>query len=340
MTRKNKNPAQVVVMPTPQPPPQRKRGKRKAKAQGSPRGLEKFVTAVCAITDPFCPHAEGTKWPDGNAAKSLPVTLKGAVTISTSAQGNAAAYFVPGWKVGYGTTDLAGGSFPAGTTATFNTVPQVYTGAATYAPKSFRLVCGGIKVMNVGAPLNSSGTVTIIQVNGQDTLDMAGIDFGSYNQETIQTANFSSLIDKPVCAIFKPGGPQAHMFTDISTPTATNDLKPNDFSVICVALTGGDISKAVLRIEYVLHYELLFGKSDIINLLATHPPPANPTVTGASQAISSTINDMAFEGARVVGQEVAKAAKRQAMKLLAGFVAGRLGGPGAGRAAYTIMDVD
>lgn len=116
--------------------------------------LSEVAHAVCALTDPFCAHAEGARIPDENSAHSVAHTLRAVHMVSTDANGSAAFSVNPNVTFGF---DLA--TTIVGTTVTVWGGPSAWNGTSLFANnfEKMRIVSWGVKMIPVMAPANQSG---------------------------------------------------------------------------------------------------------------------------------------------------------------------------------------
>lgn len=341
MTRKNKTQAVVVTLPSNNKPSEPKKKKKANKSRMPNSGVPKLVKQVCAITDPFCEGAVGSKWPDESNAKSLAVTIRGTFPLITSASGMAAALFNPVWQYGYVTSTTF-----TNNVATFGNMSQ-FAGCSSFDPATVRLVSGGLKITGIGAPLSAAGTLSICHLNSDDVVDYTNLDILDPNAQNIEYYGIPGLAEKQVCAIFKSAGPGSRLYnpplaSHVITATNTNYWQP-----ILIGINGGAVSTAVIRIEYVLHFELQFAKGSALNLVATPAATTNEPALSISSSIVATMGAAVEGGTKAVEKAVTKKAEAWAYKMgyraagaAAGYVLGR--GPGAslGYALGDAIDVD
>jgi len=141
----NQDPRPLKGKKTKQPKPQRSSVK------------PHHVHAVCSVTDPFCPAAKNSKWPDGTQGNTLTEQFRGNLTTSGTASGTNLFCFSPGAPFGYITT-----SAQTATTATTSNSFVTYKANSLYATYGdlFRIVSFGVITRCVASATNASGIVT------------------------------------------------------------------------------------------------------------------------------------------------------------------------------------
>ena len=277
----------------------------------------RIISAVCAITDPFCVAAVGAKYPDSSSLRSLPWTLHGRTVLPTTATGNGAILFAPNY-VNQPFVLHTSGTAPV---YAFN----AFTDAASEriaGVNSFRLVSWGLRISCVAAPLSASGMVHIRGLTNQEGNNMSVIDCVSYARSESLSIPLQDCKDihvvgartaQPPATWYPPGlvGSSALVSTWIAP----------GFSPVTIFVSGGPATVTVLDIEYLFHYELQFDDTSDLGLLSTPAPPYNALVVSASSAATATAKHFLTQGALAVG----KFLERRAMTAIAGMV----GGPGA-----------
>jgi hypothetical protein len=297
----------------------------------------RLLKQICAITDPFCDHALGSKWPDMNTLRSLPYTVRGFQTITLDASGNGCALFCPVWLGGVATGTVTG------TTCGFTGNLGYWPGITGITPGQVRLVSGGLTIANTGAPMTSGGVLVVASVAGGESVNLASIDMGSYLQQEIRSRPFAACINAPAACVFRPGGTISRQFNNTIAPQSVSAANTWDWNSFCVMVQGGVANGAVVRVEFFLHFELTFPKGDAFNLMLTPAAPNNTFLQQAAADITSSIQTVAVDTAKQVGSNVMKKALKTVGKLAISAVAARFGGAGAATSAYAItdaMDVD
>lgn len=267
--------------------PQRRRS---AKARPTPRRPKidsmQFARAVCSITDPFCPAARGSKWPDQSAAASLPITVEGIIQVATDANGNAAVLLTPTYPRGYAVSNVIN---PTTGLAEFADLVE-YASGGDFAgsARAYRLVSGGASLTSTASMMTSQGMMRGLELSGSGAS-------GNNNYEDVElnSLSYTSVSTKPVresgsmFGYFKPSGNEAREFNSFDDGgLSISDMSTNDWTALVFAVTGGPASTVVAEIRYVLHLELAFTQGNMMNRFATRPPPPNTMLTNASSYVS------------------------------------------------------
>jgi len=129
------------------------------------RGSVGFVTSqqdhnqVHSITNPFSQEARGSKLPDSDSSKSVPISIVTRYTLGSNTAGQAAFTMRPSIASSFSTAQTISGT----TVDTFNTFQSIADNAAMAAQFStYRIVSWGFKVFTRLAPTAQSGAFRII----------------------------------------------------------------------------------------------------------------------------------------------------------------------------------
>lgn len=263
----------------------------------------KAVHALCALTDPFCHHAVGSKLPDIVGARTLAYPLHSRSTIVSAANGAGAVLIIPGYN-----------TFLAQTTDVTTTPGVALYGAAgglgsSITPNAYRIVSFGVKVRNLLAPLNSSGIIRIRGFSQRTGTTLTAISLANYNctfSEDIPMSGFKEAevvgmkINETATFFQQPS-------TTHSTGNVVNWLSPG-WGAIQIAVEGTATSEAVLDLEFFIHYELMFNDDDSMNLLTTPSPPVNNTMLQLQSQVSTAAGNVFWRAAESATSKFAKAA--------------------------------
>lgn len=275
----------------------------KPKSKISRRPVTKQEVAfVCSITDPFCEHAIASKYSDLANTKSLPFAYHGRLVLTCDAGGYAAAAMLPVYNYlpwCYAT------SF-TGSTATFSLTNPLIANTLPVAG-ACRMVSMGVKLRSIVAPLNASGMVRIRGFASQDTSGLNSVDINTYNCDFYEDIPLNAC--KETCVILKRLDPTAKNFVDPADITPTNN--PNTvnvpgFGFVLIAVGGGPPGFTVLDIEVFCHWEVTLSDNNQLSQLMTSPPPYNPHLSNAVDAVSSTSKNVFLAGAEMVGKYIEK----------------------------------
>lgn len=301
----------------------------------------KLVKSICAITDPFCPGAIGSKWPDESNSRSLAVTIRGTFPLVNTGSGMGGALFVPVWPYGY----ITHSGF-AGNVATFPNL-VAFAGTSSFDPATIRLVSGGLTITGIGAPLSASGTLSVCHLNSDDVNDLSTLDIIDPNAQNIEYYGIPGLNEKQVSVIFKSAGPGSRLYNPPVAPNVITATNSNYWQPILIGVNGGVASLASIRIEYVLHFELQFKKGNAMNLVSTPAAHTNEPATSISASIVASMGAAMRGGASAVEKTITSKASAYASRFVgraaagaAGYLTGGLPGAFSGLALTDALDVD
>jgi len=282
--------------------------------RGGVKASSKLVSQVCALTDPFCGHAVGAKYPDQTSARTITESLRMSVAVPADANGNGA--------IDFSTSLVAPYSLPSSQAVSGQVTwgPPLATGLpttlfATYGT-TYRVVTAGVRILNTSSATNSSGYMMVGKVQTPSNSDVT--DFAVSAMESAQTFSLEHGLE--VLSVFKPKGAGAQTFY-------TNTYEQWDS--IAVIWTGAPVG-ATLVFELVVNYEFIIANTSVsstISSIATPSPPDNPLLQSAASAVTGGISDFIKANAQTYG--------RRMVALAAGALAARLGGPQQGLLAYS-----
>jgi hypothetical protein len=258
---------------------------------------------VCGLTDPFCDHARGAKYPDDSNVRTLPYSYQNRKSMTTTANGEAWQLLCPQYE------------FEPWTVASASTL-SVVTAWQNFPSQSliagvdkYRIVSAGFTLNNVSAPLYSSGMVHIRAWPYESLSPMAGIDTASYS------ATFSVDIPlqdcKDIAVVYSHTAQLPQVFYEESLDTGVViNVASRGFCPVTVYVTGAPPSTTVLSLKHITHYELTFVESTGMQQLATPAPRFNPMITDAAASVTSSMKPILIEGAKRVGGYIVDKAKR------------------------------
>lgn len=315
-------------MPQKTGPVPRRRRRTRGTNSNAPRGntapiykslTNKMTHKVCGLTDPFCQHARGAKYPDDSSERTLPFSREGRYVLVTDANGDANFLFSPSYE-------YAPYTYPSVATA------NVVTSWADFAPmpaftavSQYRIVSAGFELESITAPLTASGEVNLRSF-ATDASALAPVDLLTYNATATQSISLRRLDDCAVVLSHNSAMPQTfYRNADDTAPVATSQnvgLNP-----VTVAISGAPANSSVAVLRWVVHYELKFLDDSQMAQMATPPPEANLALTAAAKRVTSTLPTFFERGASMVTKYVADKALHA--------LAARLGGP-VGASAYAL----
>lgn len=272
---------------------------------------DKLVTRICGLSDPFCSHARGAKYPDDSSVRTVPFTFEGITTVLTSAAGTQAVFLWPQFTylpIGFGST----ASLPTESAWDARTNAAPLTSVSQY-----RIVSVGFTLKRISAPLYSSGMVHIRSWPSEAYSPYGSMDIASYSATYSQDIPLQDCSEVAITLEHSSQMPQ--VFYDVSSDSSTvSGGSSRGFNPVTLYLVGCPASSDVLQIHWVIHYELIFDTATAMAQIATPPPPANPVLTAAANSVTSVIKPVAEHGAAVFGEMVVRAAKTAISRVLLG----------------------
>ncbi len=283
------------------------------------------VRSICALTDPFCEHSLGVKYPDSLSSKTLAYQLVGRTTVATGTGGAGALLFVPG----YNTFFAVGDATTTPGVVTYGAASSLLTSAIV--PATYRIVNFGIEIRNLVAPLNSSGMIRIrgySQKTGTTLTATSTSNYGCDWHEDIPMSGFRycAVVGKKldVTSSFMVAPATTH-----PTGNVTNWASPG-WGAFQVAVEGAPVSVSALDIVVTVNYELAFDDSSDLNLLTTPSPAINLPLQQAASVVSKAAGNVFLESVKSASSSFARAA----VKAISGY----FGGPAASSAVALVVD--
>lgn len=290
---------------------------------------QKAVSVVCGLTDPFCKHAMGSKYPDDSSVRTLPYTFRGRSTIATGADGTSSRLWNPQYAFAPLTSAGAGRVGPI--VAGWNNFAAVglISGVSKY-----RIVSSGFTLKSICAPLYASGEVAIRDF-GVPTSSLDTVDLLTYNATSTSNIPLRSMNNVAVITSHNSAMPQT--FYPVSSDSASPTTPPaGSFNPVTIYVTGAPASTDVLVIEYVIHYELIFDDSSGMAQVATPPPTRNPALTMVANQVTSSAGTIFESGVSAAGRYIENIAARA----IGTFLGGPAGGQLAVGGLSLVRDVD
>lgn len=280
----------------PNPPPRPKKG-------STPQLPNKSVHSVCGLSDPFCEHARGAKYPDDAATRTLPFTYHGRRELVSNASGHINAMFFPQFK--YDPVTLA--TTPTGNDVTawdnfdsngFSTTPDAM---------DYRIVSVGFRLHAVGAPLNASGMVHLRQYGTLEGTDLTTIDLLTYNSSDSKDVSYRSM---DVISVVVPHTSQrpAAFYNPADDAATMAAALTKGFGPVSIAGNGLEASTGQLEVEWLIHYELTLSDNNVLAQAATPAPAYSPLLVGAANRVTSQISAFIIGGAERVGDLITRKA--------------------------------
>lgn len=302
MPKKTKTPPKKGMKKKSAAPPARKANAPRAPQSGAMKSavISRIAHKVCAISDPFCPAARGSKWPDNTSKLTMGLPFRARVPISTDTSGWASVMFLPGFTNQYSVGVVSGAGLIA-TFTNFNT-----TGGPTQTPAQYRVVSWGLRFRHLVAPLNSSGIVRIRTFAVSSAVAIGVVDPATYNCDSYRDIPLQDC--KEVSVIGKRSDShETYQFVspfDTNPTTTVAGYVSNGWQAVCVSVIGAPASTAVLDLEYIFNFEVSFPDSDSMAQLVTKVEPPNPQAINLQSKLmeraGSIFVDTASKGAELL----------------------------------------
>jgi len=308
--RQNNKPKRKPARRQP-PPPRVPRPPRGSVAATRVHPPQELVTKVCALTDPFCPHAIGAQIYSPSNLRTVPFTQHYRVVMSTDSNGSAAHLCAPSYFYA-GSTGAVVGSGATYTALSPN--GAVFPGTN---PNRVRLVTAGIIVRSIAAPLSAAGMVYLRTFAQNNLVTLQTAELATYN--CVESSDTPLRTTNATAAVFQRTDIKAREFFNPVNTNPTNqvvDMTGNGWSQLTVSIIGGPISTPVLEIEFLMHWELVFEDNTALSTLAVPTPRDSPLLSGAVDNVQSAMSSLFERGVSAAGSYVVRAAKTALMAQL------------------------
>lgn len=334
--RKKETPVTTLVVAQPKPKAKKKKSRKPAKMR-SPLNR----SMICALTDPFCSHAVGAKFPDQGAQRTFTEQVKCMTTISTDAAGNHFASLAPNPLYQSAGAGYAAGTWTVGNFGAVGSAPFM----ASYVGKgvSYRINSWGAQITVISNAMSACGSVIV----GTGLIGYSDTQVHSSTNYT-SSKTFGGTAGSKFAVISKPLNEQATLYSQATTP---NSYAPG-WETIHINTVGGPPNTTHLMIEIVYNIEwyvdfagMASGQNanDPVMKLASPSPPQNDMLQTARSSVYSALDNIQGGTSRVIGRAIENLATR-ALRYSVSAAAGYFGGPGAASLAYgssgMIMNVD
>lgn len=292
-----------------------------------PHSGSKNYEAVCALSNPFCAAARGSRIPDDDSSPSIPATMTNTFEVVTDSAGDAAFSISPALFSIFKTASVVTGT----TATTWNSAQAIkdYTALST-AAHEIRVVSFGVRVYSVLAPTEQSGycrlmTAPEVFVNG------INLDGGLW--EAVETYPMSEL-DAHV--ILKPQGNEWKSYKPMT------DFF--NYNYLAGIVKGAAPSKTALIVELVVNVEFTVNLSNITASVALPGEPSNPHVLAAASRVHAKHKGIHNGTTQTVGSKLLGFAKTALLDVAASaipYFGGAVKSLFTGGNRYpTIMEVD
>jgi hypothetical protein len=282
------------------------------------------VQKVCALTDPFCGHAIGVRWPDGSLG-TLPFTVRGHLAFSSFADGSHYVQFAPCFP--YLSLSALGRT---GSVFTLNsTYASVPVGGITSYISDYRPVCCGIVIRSLTPVMTTSGYIIVRRLPGFDGTLGAGVATGDTYATMTQTYPIVPGMEIPIVFSALSGSLARNLVSQSTTTTM-----PNNWDYIAVETVGAAASTTVLDFEFYYHFEGKLNESN--QSLASLAPVSNNNSTALVSAATRVTGQIAKQTESTLARFGAKAV-RFATEAVGTYLFGPTGGAVAGAGINAIM---
>lgn len=260
------------------------------------------IEKVCAVTDPFCYQAKGSKWPDGNGSSSLPFQLRGHFQYNTLASGNSIFYITPSLNYSLlGAVSYSGPNYTMATSLINN--PGMPTGVLNLISE-YRIVTAGVVLRNLPSAMNTSGFITITRMSSQPNAGATVPSGGVYGVQSV-THPLQAGMEVPV--IFRSLGNVARDFLPTTLVSGSNPSQSAGWDTIQVEILGGLASTATLDIEFVYNVEIqLTTANEFIQSIVPVTAPSSPTIVKMADKAAIPLADLAHKSVQSFGKTAVK----------------------------------
>jgi len=281
------------------------------------QGHSQMVSRICGLTDPFCIHARGTKYPDSSSMRTIPYTREVMYTLDSDSNGRAWGLF----NLTYNFDPFTDASAASGPNVTAWSAFPSATVIASVA--SYRIVSAGIKISRVSAPLTSAGILNVRTWPIHQNSELTPIDITSYSASESQ--DFAIQDSSEITVTFPQSSQLRTTFYNVSSDSGNaTSGSVKGFLPVTVCLSGAPINTTMLMMKVIIHYELAFDPESGMGQLATPPPPANALLTNVAATVSSSISNIMKNGVKAVGDYIVHKAKASLTTALMGPQAGAI----------------
>lgn len=279
-----------------------KKGKTKAKSNkqrkatntNAPKsgGYIGMAMQACSVTNPFCPEAIGSRWPDNSYTKSVGWSITGTpISLGTSGTDTKAGILLVGDIYNYA---LMTNTSPVSSPITFSTLAQAVTSPSNVG--RYRLTSWGLKISGIVAPLSASGLVRIRLMSPMTGASLASIGLTSTMVDATLDVPLARLSGKDLFIIPAPLGTDARLFREIADTTSTlSSWRSLGWQSVFIGLDGVPAATSCIQVSLYYNYEFVFQDGDSSNAYAQPPPPNNPAVRTANAGLLESVGNF-FEG--------------------------------------------
>lgn len=329
MPRNKKKTSTVVVV---QAPKQKQQQQRKRKPRKAKKFDIKMVPKmnkeqsllhkqICGLTDPFCEHAVGMKYPDSSNVRTLTLSQHFRTVLGSDGSGNGALLILPNNYYSPFVPVSVDASTKVGTCAAFSAGESTPVSGMS----KFRINSWGCVIRRVLPPLTSSGMIYVRQFGDEIGTNLATFATASYNRSAVIDSPVQDAKELTVFGKRTTQMPQV-MYTDgqVTPSSAVTAWVAAGWVPISIAVEGAPNSSSVASIECFINYEYTFEDTSLLTLLATPAIKYNSVLAAASSEVSSTVVPFVKEGLEKAGKMVEEAAAKTLKNVLRSALSGPL----------------
>jgi len=286
------------------------------------------VMKICALTDPFCGHANGVAYPDGMVGL-VPFTVRGHYAIGTHAAGESFTIVTTAFPYNIlHSTSIAAGVFTLEAAQV-----GVNTGGLTNYFGSYRPVNCGFILRNLSNVANTSGYVIVRRIAYADQAPGSTVSEGNCFGIDVYTFPIAPGMEIPF--VFQPmTGPEAYDLIIPSITTAqSSSITYTAWDTFTIETVGAVDSTLALDLECYFHYQgqLKATYAPLSGLTNNSVKQADSKLAETANVVRSKLTSTFIETATLLGQKAIMAAGQA--------IATRYLGPGAGKGVQALARV-
>ena len=277
--------------------------------QASSGGKHPLTHQVCSWTDPFCPAAKNSKYPDDSGVSTIGWQARCEIDLGVSNTFSKKAHFFQPSLLTYSGNDPSVAPASGVYTGVSIGGTNLPVGFVTTNASAVRLVSYGVVLRSIVPMSACQGYLRISEANSQ----VAATTYTVGSTDYVKSDLVPITAGMEVSWIARPKGPAARTFIPLSTANAANaDFGWNMLIVeIC-----GQVTTAVTPItaEIYANYEFIplsaGASANSVDKLATAPKPISPALAHAATKTQSMVSGFVDGGVSTVEKVVQSAASK------------------------------
>lgn len=287
---------------------------QKTKMKTSMKTSVMYTMGVCSVTNPFCPEAVASRWPDNSYSKSSGWSISGPpVSVTNAAYPNTSTLFLP-----EGLQNVA--SAISNTLCTFAN-PSTFVQAWPSNVARYRITSWGLKVSSNMSKYTAQGTLMVRLFSPMNGSSMASVEGSTLMCDANYDIPISRIVDEDVFILPVPLGDNARLFRDIDMLSTTLATWENPgWQIVQLTVSGGVNSATNITVYPFYNLEFVFKDGEAASMFSTAPPPDSPAIRQGNSSVLAAVGNF-FEGsARALdGIFKSRAARVGAKMALAGY---------------------